>query len=42
MVFEVVEARFVDRAELDALLAEEATCPDSVAVALPYVIDRLR
>lgn len=39
---EVVEARFVDRAELDAFLAEETTCPDSVAVALPYVIDRLR
>lgn len=39
---EVVEARFLDRPGLDALLATEATCPDSVAVALPHVIDRLR
>jgi isopentenyldiphosphate isomerase len=38
---EVVEARFVDRAGLDALLAAEATCPDSVALALPYVVARL-
>ena len=38
---EVVEARFVDGAELDALLATEATCPDSVAVGLPYVRDAL-
>lgn len=38
---EVVEARFVDRAGLDDLLATEATCPDSVAVALPYVVARL-
>ncbi|MCU1487442.1 MAG: hydrolase [Actinomycetia bacterium] len=38
---EVVEARFVDRRELVALLAAEATCPDSIAVALPYVLARL-
>ena len=39
---EVVEARFVDRAGLDDLLAREATCPDSIALALPLVLDRLR
>ena len=33
---EVVEARFVTRAELAQLLASEQFCPDSVAVALPY------
>ena len=38
---EVVAARFVDAAGLDHLLATEATCPDSVAVALPYVRARL-
>jgi 8-oxo-dGTP pyrophosphatase MutT (NUDIX family) len=39
---EVVAARFVGAAELDGLLASELMCPDSVAVALPYVADRLR
>jgi 8-oxo-dGTP pyrophosphatase MutT (NUDIX family) len=39
---EVVEARFVGRAELDRLLVEQPTCPDSVALALPHVLDRLR
>lgn len=38
---EVVAARFVDRAGLDELLTTEATCPDSVEVALPYVVDRM-
>jgi isopentenyldiphosphate isomerase len=38
---EVVEARFVDGAELDALLASELTCPDSVHLALPFVRNRL-
>ena len=38
---EVVEARFVDAAGLDVLLDTEAMCPDSVAVALPYVRDAL-
>ena len=39
---EVVEARFVDRGGLEHLLATEATCPDSVAVALPHLVGRLR
>ena len=39
---EVVESRFVDRAGLDDLLATQAVCPDSVAVALPHTRDRLR
>jgi 8-oxo-dGTP pyrophosphatase MutT (NUDIX family) len=39
---EVVAARFVDADALDELLAGGATCPDSVAVALPYVQGRLR
>lgn len=39
---EVVEARFVDRAALEELLEREATCPDSLALALPRVLDRLR
>jgi 8-oxo-dGTP pyrophosphatase MutT (NUDIX family) len=39
---EVVAARFVGAAELDEVLASEQTCSDSVAVALPYVLDRLR
>jgi isopentenyldiphosphate isomerase len=34
---EVVDARFVTAAALDDLLATEAFCPDSVALALPYV-----
>lgn len=38
---EVVEARFVDRAGLERLLAAERFCPDSVELALPYVLDRL-
>jgi 8-oxo-dGTP pyrophosphatase MutT (NUDIX family) len=38
---EVVEARFVDRAGLERLLADEPTCPDAVALALPHVLDRL-
>ena len=38
---EVVDARFVDRRELLQLLDTEATCPDSVAIALPYVLTRL-
>ena len=33
---EVVEARFVDAGGLSQLLATEAMCPDSVALALPY------
>ena len=39
---EVVEARWVDRAGLDRLLAEERICTDSVTAALPLVLDRLR
>jgi 8-oxo-dGTP pyrophosphatase MutT (NUDIX family) len=39
---EVVEARFVDRAGLEALLDRELFCPDSVQVALGFVRDRLR
>ena len=39
---EVVEARFVDGDELDDLLVRNEWCPDSVAVALPSVVDRLR
>lgn len=39
---EVVEARFVDGDELDELLESQAWCPDSVALALPLVADRLR
>jgi 8-oxo-dGTP pyrophosphatase MutT (NUDIX family) len=34
---EVVQARFVDLAELDRLLATERFCPDSVALALPQL-----
>jgi 8-oxo-dGTP pyrophosphatase MutT (NUDIX family) len=34
---EVVEARFVTRAELAALQAEAPFCPDSLAVALPLI-----
>jgi isopentenyldiphosphate isomerase len=34
---EVVDARFVDVAALDALLASQPMCPDSVALALPLV-----
>jgi 8-oxo-dGTP pyrophosphatase MutT (NUDIX family) len=39
---EVVEARFVDAGELDRLLCTRPTCPDSVALALPFVRDLLR
>jgi isopentenyldiphosphate isomerase len=39
---EVVEARFVGRHELEDLLATQPVCPDSVALALPYALDRLR
>jgi isopentenyldiphosphate isomerase len=38
---EVIDARFVDACELDALLASESTCPDSVGLALPLVRSRL-
>lgn len=38
---EVVDARFVDRAALEQLLVTEPVCPDSVALALPYVLDLL-
>jgi hypothetical protein len=38
---EVVDARFVDAGELDALLASESMCPDSVGLALPLVRSRL-
>ncbi len=34
---EVAEARFVTRAELDALRASEPFCPDSVAIVWPLV-----
>jgi len=33
----VVQARFVDTAELDALLASEPFCTDSVELALPML-----
>lgn len=39
---EVVEARFLDGDQLGELLEREAWCPDSVAVALPFVAERLR
>jgi 8-oxo-dGTP pyrophosphatase MutT (NUDIX family) len=39
---EVVEARFVDRTELQVLLDTQPMCPDSVSLALPFVLDRLR
>lgn len=32
---EITQARFVTRAELDALLETETFCPDSLAIALP-------
>ena len=38
---EVVHARFVTLAELDALLATEPFCPDSVEVALPRFLEHL-
>jgi isopentenyldiphosphate isomerase len=38
---EVVQARFVDAAELDAMLAAEPFCPDSVELALPLFRPRL-
>lgn len=34
---EVVQARFVDDDELDALLASDPFCPDSVELALPFL-----
>jgi isopentenyldiphosphate isomerase len=39
---EVVEARWVDRAELDALIERAPFCPDGVEIGLPLVLDRLR
>ena len=39
---EVVEARWVGRAGLDAALATGSWCPDGVAVVLPLVADRVR
>ena len=39
---EVVQARFVDRAELDALLQADTFCPDSVDLALPYFLPFVR
>lgn len=39
---EVVEARWAGRAAVDELLATEQVCTDSVAVALPLVLARLR
>ena len=39
---EVVQARFVDLDELDALLRSDAFCPDSVELALPFFRDALR
>ena len=38
---EVLEARFVDRLELDELLRTRPFCPDSVALALPYALDEI-
>jgi 8-oxo-dGTP pyrophosphatase MutT (NUDIX family) len=38
---EVVQACFVTRAELDALLATERFCPDSLALALPRFLEHL-
>jgi isopentenyldiphosphate isomerase len=38
---EVVAARWVDRVALDDLLTTEQFCPDSLAIALPLVIDRI-
>jgi isopentenyldiphosphate isomerase len=38
---EVVEARSVDRDELDSMLVSLPFCPDSIALALPFVADRL-
>lgn len=35
---EVVEARWADRAAVDALLATERVCPDSASVALPLAL----
>lgn len=35
---EVVQARFVDEAELDHMLATETFCPDSVELALPLLL----
>lgn len=39
---EIVQARFVDATELDALLATEPCCPDSVEAALPLLRPLLR
>lgn len=38
---EVAEARTVDRHELDTMLGSRSFCPDSIALALPLVGDRL-
>jgi isopentenyldiphosphate isomerase len=38
---EVVEARTVDRRELDAMVASLPFCPDSIALALPFVTNRI-
>jgi isopentenyldiphosphate isomerase len=39
---EVVQARFVDRAELDALLGTATFCPDSIDLALPLLLTFVR
>lgn len=39
---EVVDARFVDAIELDALLTTETFCPDSIELALPYFLPFVR
>jgi isopentenyldiphosphate isomerase len=39
---EVVQARFVDRAELEGLLETETFCTDSVELALPMLLGYLR
>lgn len=39
---EVVQARFVDGDELDALLRSESFCPDSVELALPFLRNAVR
>jgi 8-oxo-dGTP pyrophosphatase MutT (NUDIX family) len=38
---EVVEARTVDRVELDAMVGSLRFCPDSIVLVLPLVEDRL-
>lgn len=39
---EVVQARFVDRAELDTLLTRDLFCPDSVDLGLPLLLPFVR